>query len=83
LHTDRWGISSRAYGRPDWVPLREGEGKEAAVALFERRARTGDRDVVYRDPRGPVRRVLGAITSVIGWIVLVVIALIVLLILIL
>jgi hypothetical protein len=51
------------------------------VALFERRARMGDRDVVYG--AAPVRRVLGAITSFIGWIVLLVIALIVLLILIL
>jgi hypothetical protein len=51
--------------------------------LFERRASLGDREVVYRDRRGLVRRVLGAITSFIGWIVLLVIALIVLLILIL
>jgi hypothetical protein len=53
------------------------------VALFERRSRTGDREVVYRDSRGPIRRVLGAITSFIGWIVLVVIGLIVLIVLIL
>jgi hypothetical protein len=52
------------------------------VALFERRARVGDREVAYRDRRGPVRRVLGAITSFIGWVVLAVIALIVLVILI-
>ncbi len=53
------------------------------MALFERKARMGDREVVYRDRRGPVRRVLGAITSFIGWIVLLIVALIVLLILIL
>jgi hypothetical protein len=53
------------------------------MALFERRARGDDREVVYRDPRGPARRVLGAITSFIGWIVLLIVALIVLLILIL
>jgi hypothetical protein len=52
------------------------------VALFQRRARRDDREVVYRDSRGPVRRVLGAITSFIGWIVVLAIALIVLLILI-
>jgi hypothetical protein len=34
--------------------------------VFERRANMGDREVVYRDRRGPVRRVLGAITSFIG-----------------
>jgi hypothetical protein len=50
------------------------------MALFERRPRKGDREVVYRDERGPVRRVLGAITSFIGWIVLLMVALIVLLI---
>jgi hypothetical protein len=52
------------------------------MALFGRRARMDDREVVYRDPRGPVRRVFGAITSFIGWIVLLIVALIVLLILI-
>jgi hypothetical protein len=52
------------------------------MALFERRARRDDREVVYRDQRGPIRRVLGAITSFIGWIVLLIGALIVLLILI-
>jgi hypothetical protein len=52
------------------------------MALFGRRASRDDREVVYRDQRGPVRRVLGAITSFIGWMVLLVVALIVLLILI-
>ena len=52
------------------------------MALLKRKARMDDREVVYRDRRGPVRRVLGAITSFIGWIVLLVVALIVLLILI-
>jgi hypothetical protein len=68
------------------VLKRQAEGKaeqrRPAMALFERRARRGDREVVYRDQRGPVRRVLGAITSFIGWIVLLIAALIVLLILI-
>jgi hypothetical protein len=53
------------------------------MAWFERKARMGDREVVYRDRRGPIRRVLGAITSFIGWVVLLIVALIVLLILIL
>jgi hypothetical protein len=53
-----------------------------AMALFQRRARRDDREVVYRDQRGPIRRVLGAITSFIGWVVLLIVALIVLLILI-
>jgi hypothetical protein len=52
------------------------------MALFKRKARVDDREVVYRDRRGPVRRMLGAITSFIGWIVLVIVALIVLLVLI-
>lgn len=52
------------------------------MALFRRKARADDREVVYRDQRGPVRRVLGAITSFIGWIVLLIVALIVLLVLI-
>jgi hypothetical protein len=52
------------------------------MALFRRKARMDDREVVYRDQRGPLRRVLGAITSFIGWIVLIIVALIVLLVLI-
>lgn len=52
------------------------------MALFRRKARAADREVVYRDQRGPVRRVLGAITSFIGWIVVLIVALIVLLVLI-
>ena len=65
---------------------RQAEGKaeqrRPAMALFKHRARRADREVAYRDQRGPVRRVLGAITSFIGWIVLLIAALIVLLILI-
>ena len=48
------------------------------MALFKRKARMDDRQVVYRDQRGPVRRVLGAITSFIGWVVLLIVALVVL-----
>jgi hypothetical protein len=74
----------RAYGAVGRVLDENGGsvGKEGTVALFERRARVGDREVAYRDRRGPVRRVLGAVTSFIGWVVLAVIALIVLVILI-
>jgi hypothetical protein len=84
-HSSRGKPLQARTADPEWVlpPREKAEGKEGAVALFERRARMGDREVVYRDRRGPVRRVLGAITSFIGWIVLLVIALIVLLILIL
>jgi hypothetical protein len=57
------------------------------MALFTRRRRVAGsyprREVVYRDPRGPVRRLLGGIAAFIGWIVILLVGLVVLLVILL
>jgi hypothetical protein len=54
------------------------------MALFARRRDPyARREVVYRDSRGPIRRILGGIAGFIGWTVILLVAVIVVLIILL